>query len=69
MHSKLKKVRTRTFNRTVLNGKEIFKKIRKTNIFFMDFLSAGEVAVRMRKKRLGAGMDNNDTKMGCAVIA
>ena len=32
----------------------------------MDFLSTGEVAVRVRKKRLGVGADNNNTKMVCA---
>ena len=35
--------------------------------FFANFLSAGAVAVRVRKKRLGA--DNNNSKMMCAVTA
>ena len=39
-------------------------------IFFADILSAGAgaVAVRVRKKRLGVGADNN-SKMVCAVTA
>ena len=46
----------------------IFKKF--SNIF-MDILSAGagEVAVRVRKKSLRAGADNNNIKMVCAVTA
>ena len=36
-------------------------------IFFADILSAGAVAVRI--KRLCAGADNNNTKMVCAVTA
>ena len=36
-------------------------------IFFADILSAGAVAVRVRKKRLGA--DNNNSKMVCALTA
>ena len=38
-------------------------------IFFADILSAGAVAVRVRKKRLGAGADNNNSKMVCALTA
>ena len=39
--------------------------------FSADILSAGAgaVAVRVRKKRLGAGVVNNNTKMVCAVTA
>ena len=38
-------------------------------IFFADILSVGVVAVRVRKKRLGAGADNNNSKMVCALTA
>ena len=42
---------------------------KKSAIFSPIILSAGAVVVRVRKKRLGAGVDNNNTKMGCALTA
>ena len=55
-----------------------FKEIQKKNFFFSIFLEisrhlnsagAGAVAVRVRKKRQCAGVDNNHTKMLSAVTA
>ena len=41
----------------------------KIELFSANFLSAGAVAVWVRIKRWCAGVDNNNTKMVCAVTA